>query len=114
MKIASRISGLGEGLAGLPPALSSWLHQHCIRQGPEISEYLRRFRRVHHSLGQQDSDHSFRWIRVSRSSKSSGPTESARGGRSSPDFESLAVLIYSVSVHKAASCLARNLPADIL
>jgi hypothetical protein len=53
---------------------------HCsIRQCPEVGEYLRRFRRIHQALREEDADHALCRIGVCRCAEASGLTEPARG-----------------------------------
>src|ERR1700687_2440490 len=53
---------------------------HCsIRQCPEVGEYLRRLRRIHHALREEDADHSLCRIGVGRCAEAPVPTESAGG-----------------------------------
>src|SRR6266704_139064 len=64
-----------EGLRRLPVVCCLF---HCsIRQCPEVGEYLRRFRRIHHALREEDADHSLCRISVGRCAEAAGPTESA-------------------------------------
>src|SRR5436309_788398 len=60
-------------------ALASWrLFHRSIRQSPEVGEYLRRFRRIHHALREEDADHSLGRIGICRCSESARPAEPAR------------------------------------
>src|SRR5216683_2302649 len=53
---------------------------HCsVRQRPEVREYLRRFRRIHHALREEYTDHSLCRIGVCRCAEAAGPPEPARG-----------------------------------
>src|SRR5215469_1467689 len=52
---------------------------HCsIRQRPKVSEYLRRFRRIHHALCEEDADHSLCRIDICRCAKAAVPTKATR------------------------------------
>jgi hypothetical protein len=66
----------------------------CVRQCPEVGEYLRRFRRIHHALREEDADHSLYGIGVRRGPKATVPPESAS---STEDFVALNIHRYSES-----------------
>src|SRR5712672_2329140 len=54
------------------------LLQGRVRQCPEISEGARRSGRIHHALGEEDTDHPFRGVGVCGSAEAAVPTETAR------------------------------------
>src|SRR5260221_11764654 len=76
--------------SGLPlsPAVSCCLSHCSVRQRPEVGEHLRRFRRIHHALREEDADHSLCRIGVCRCAEAAVPTESAWGAE---DFVALNV-----------------------
>ena len=68
---------------------------HCsVSQCPEVGEYLRRFRRIHHALREEDADHSLYGIGVRRGAKAAVPPESAWG---TEDFVALNIHRHSES-----------------
>src|SRR5258708_33150840 len=53
---------------------------HCsVGQGPEVGEYFWRGRGIHHSLGEEDADHSLLWIVISGCAENAGPAVAAGG-----------------------------------
>jgi hypothetical protein len=76
--------------SGLPlsPAVACRLFHCSVRQCPEVGEHVRRFRRIHHALREEDADHSLCRIGVCRCAEAAVPTESAWGAE---DFVALNV-----------------------
>jgi len=70
-------SGRQQRLARVVTSLTSYLFHRSIRQCPKVSEYFRRFRRIHHSLREENADHSLCRIGVRGCTEAAGPTETA-------------------------------------